>query len=324
MWELVIDQKTIQQAEKRLVRAFSKVTAEHIPCFAGYQGGNEPIEAWWSDNLGLWFAHKSYTYESGRIHWNVFGTVGKPRRGRSQSITCETNLGFSGDVRRLAGAVAQDEHGRLHLMHRGRIGGGRKGIGRTLFREHFRGEFVDIADGDSTSAIALVGDLDSPRLPAQVAHFVREVERIKALAGTPAVRATKKKFSKEAESRSGYQVTTRMINPSADHGLVVNALAKRLTRKQLTVSNDRARDLFLINKSGRIDTLFEIKTSSLLGDVYQAIGQLFYNSTASQRRPKLILVSPRLPKSMKQTLADLGITQVRYKISGSEVDFTGL
>src|SRR5687768_683081 len=139
MWELVTDRKTIQQAEKQLVQGFSKFTSERIRCVAGFQGGNSPITAWWSDNLDMWFAHKVEQYESGLVYWNVFGTSGKPRAGQSQTITCETNLAFSGDVRRFGGAVARDERGRLHLMHRGKIGGGRKGIGGNLFLEHFRG-----------------------------------------------------------------------------------------------------------------------------------------------------------------------------------------
>jgi hypothetical protein len=193
-------------------------------------------------------------------------------------------------------------------MHRGRIGGGRKGVGRTLFFNHYLGgEFVDVKDGESVSTLALIGDLDSPRLAYQIANFVHEVQRVKSLAGKPAPpRRRQPTFSGEPGSRKGYRLSGRMIQPSADHALIVAALAKFLTARKQAVYNDRNRDLFT-SRTGILKCLFEVKTSSSLGDVYQAIGQLLFNSANTRRTPDLVLVCPRLPNPISRVLAQLGI-----------------
>src|SRR5262249_9919224 len=163
------------------------------------------------------------TYPSGRVHWNAFGATVKPNRGENMTITCEINLGFTGNVRAFAGAVARDARGHLYLMHRGRIGGGREGIGQSLFLENFRGESVRVSDGESSSTLALLGDLDSRRLTFQVAHFVHEVQRIKELSETvKGSTGHQFKFSREPEFRARYKPSEDTIEPSADHGLVVN------------------------------------------------------------------------------------------------------
>ena len=325
MWEFVTDARVIHRAQQQLARAFGGAADDRVRCFAGYQGGNHPVTALWSNKLQIWFGSRQERYKVGRIYWNAFGANGKPHPGENKTITCEINLGYTGRTERLAGAIAADERGRLHLMHTGRIGGGRRGIGRTLFQRHFRGEFVEVAQGVRISQLALAGDFNSPRLAYQVAHFVREVQRIKQLAGQA---KTKKqptlKFSSEPESRKGYRPSNRTIHPSADHGLVVNALEKVLTARGLRVHNDRNRDLFVTSANGAVQSLFEVKTSTSVGDIYQAIGQLFYNSATNHRKPELVLVSPRLSKMVVRLLMKLAIYHVSYTLSGSDARFVGL
>ena len=93
-------------------------------------------------------------------------------------ITCEINFPLSGINRRVAGAVAEDAAGDLHILHRGRIGGGRAGTGAELFWAHFAGDRVVATDGDRDTTFAVIGPVGSPKLVRGLRFFVKEVDRI--------------------------------------------------------------------------------------------------------------------------------------------------
>lgn len=103
-------------------------------------------------------------------YWNAFGLTG------SRSIVCEINFPFDGTNRRVAGVLATDSTGEICVLHRGRIGGGRQGIGKALFKRHFTGRWISI-EGDE---MALVGSLKDRSFVKQVAGFVVEISNLKA------------------------------------------------------------------------------------------------------------------------------------------------
>ena len=149
-------------------------------------------------------------------------------------ICCEINFPLSGIDRRISGAVAEDESGGLFLAHRGQIGGGRKGIGAELFRNHFDGEWSIVVDGDRETKLVVVGSIESPRLLRQIQFFIREVERIKLLAhpqdnqdspengGGESIEI--EDIGEEFEGTKTYTVT-RKIDAACDHGIIVSARA---------------------------------------------------------------------------------------------------
>jgi hypothetical protein len=288
------------------------------------------ITANWSEPLDIWFAAQTPSrVDTTPRYWNAFGTT-KPEPDRNKTIACEINFPIGGVNRRVGGAFAEDEHGRWHIVHRGKIGGGREGIGSGLFFRNYRGEKVTVHDGEE-STVALVGDLDSSRLAAQVALFVKEVKRVKGLASEEEARSIERRsshsdsgFSEEPESRRRYKAAG-WRQPTADHGLVVNALAQELERLGHEVRNDTNRDLFVIGGRRRVSALFEIKSTDDLSSVYQAIGQLFYHSAGSPKKPLLVLVSPGLPAPMIHRLRSLGLRHLPYKFEGRPgVRFVGL
>ncbi|HVY45488.1 MAG TPA: hypothetical protein VHB21_06390 [Minicystis sp.] len=69
-------------------------------------------------------------------------------------------------------------------MHRGRIGGGQKGVGAELFWSRFRGgAAMREPDREEPSRVVVVGKVGAPDFVRDVAGFVHEVGRIKAAAG---------------------------------------------------------------------------------------------------------------------------------------------
>ena len=84
----------------------------------------------------------------------------------------------------VAGLFAvDDETGHTVLLHRGRIGGGREGIGKTSFMEWYSGtqvEFFDPSHDDGEESAVLVADLESSEFLIQLEAFVDAVHRFKA------------------------------------------------------------------------------------------------------------------------------------------------
>jgi hypothetical protein len=321
MWTLLGDSRAIRECQRRFSRSLSKATTQ-VRCFAGFQGGHMPITANWSDRRGVWFATQLIRgYGTAPRYWNALGTT-EPEPGRSKTITCEINFPIKGIDRRVGGGFAVDDRGDWHVVHRGNIGGGRQGIGRSLFFHHFRGEKVSVHDGDEAS-VALIGDLDSPRLASQIALFAKEVERIKALVNqvkAPSSRNGRSAqievgFTEEPTSRRGYRAGG-WRQPSADHGLVVNALAKELERLGFgrKVGSDMNRDLFIVSGKHRMRALFEVKSAENLLHIYEAIGQLLYHSADEARRPLLVLVSPALSRHRARRLHSLRAPPRRLQV----------
>ena len=67
----------------------------------------------------------------------------------SQTIVVEINIATDSNTARIGGFFAEDsETGDIFLMHSGKIGGGRLGIGKTPFLVWSKAKLVDVADED--------------------------------------------------------------------------------------------------------------------------------------------------------------------------------
>jgi len=126
-----------------------------------HAAGGGPGKVYWAEALGIWLACD--VIEKSR-YWNALGTR-NPKQNKMVPICCEINFSLSGIERRIGGAVAEDERGRLFLVHAGRIGGGREGIGAELFWKHFDGRPSIVVDGDRETEVVAVGSFESPAVP---------------------------------------------------------------------------------------------------------------------------------------------------------------
>lgn len=109
----------------RLKRELERDTKKHQR-HVGWQGGNRYLAVRWSPKHHFW-SHLNATVDSGR-YWCCFGTELGPE-SRSRSITVELNPRKGGIQRRTAGLFLRDK-GQVLVGHSGKIGGGRKGIGK--------------------------------------------------------------------------------------------------------------------------------------------------------------------------------------------------
>lgn len=319
---VMVEENEIGKAQALFIDRMTDTASKHEIIMVGYKGESDQHEAFWSKELGIWWVSE----KSENRYWNAFGT-GQPRwhTKYSHSIVCEINPPFSGINRMISGAFAKDAEGKVYLLHRGRIGGGREGIGKTSFQDNYRGEWQEVVDGDLISDLALIASLDSPRFAQQVAFFVHEVERIKAkLTGSVKVTTPiqKAQFKEEFHGVKKLGATSKEIEARCDHGLVVNTLAKCLETLGITVGNTQNIDLYALDKQGDLKAMFEIKTSATGTDCYGAIGQLFFHSTRQNKKPRLFAVFPNdIDKESEEIMSELGIQCVTYRWMNSHPDF---
>ena len=323
MFKILDDEFNIGKTCQRFVTEFQQSGGEKINVRVGYHGGHVECKISWYGELGIWM--HSEIIPGDRL-WNAFG-IGRPVGGENVSIICEINFPLKGIDRQVAGAFVTDNVGSVLVVHRGKIGGGRKGIGKTLFQDNYRGQWISVEDGDVGTDVALVGALNSPRFTRQVSQFVHEVGRIKSLvlADRPPAHIAHQAqgFRDEFAGRKRYTIG-KQVEAQCDHGLIVGGLACILSSRGLKVGNDR-RDLYIVGSTGNITTIFEIKTDTSTTSLYTALGQLMLYSVDLPVRPRLVLVVPqRVEEILEARLNKLGIELLTYEWSGDKAVFAGL
>lgn len=177
--ELVSDARAIRSAVGVLKEQLTATATSKTRQTVGFHGGSVTETVHWSSPLGVWSLFKKLENR----YWNCFG-VQRPDAGKSLQITVEVNPPLEGLDRKMGGAVAREaSSGRHYLVHRGRIGGGQKGIGAELFWSRFRGGVQLREPGrEDASRVVIVGEIGASSLPRDVASFVHEVGRIKRAA----------------------------------------------------------------------------------------------------------------------------------------------
>lgn len=310
MITVITNKQEIKSLHKLFHRGLDKFMTEYINCLVGHPGENFEDTVRYSTELGIWIS----MIEHSNKFWNGFG-VGRPIEGKNNSLNGEINFPYEGINRRIAGAFAKEDDGNILVLHRGKIGGGKPGIGKHYFKENYRGDFVSAIDGDRETEFCLVGELNSVNFPNQVSIFINEIYRVKSLEKADAASSFPELSNfKYTEEHSGRTVTERNdpIVRERTHGIVVNALAEQLEGIGLKVGNDRNRDLFIHNGK-KIKVLFEVKTSSSTQCLYSAIGQLLLYSVPINNPVKLVAVLPeKLSKPVVRRFAELGIELLYY------------
>lgn len=310
MIQVIQDKSIIRKLHQRFNKQLNPYLTQTISCWVGYPSGSYQDDVRYSKRLDFWLSH----FEHKNRFWNGFG-LGKPISGGMNSLNGEINFPYQGINRRVSGVFAKDDENNFLVLHRGRIGGGKPGVGKSVFVDNFRGDFVTAIDGDRESKFCLVGELGSNLLPKQVANFINEIYRIKSLIKSgdtnKFAELSSFNFTEEQSGQSSYdRDTTTIINRT--HGIVVNELANQLESRRFKVGNDKNRDLFIYDKK-QITNLFEIKTNTATQSIYSAVGQLIIYSIPIKNEVSLFIVLPdKLTKTVEKRLHSLGILPLYY------------
>ena len=144
----------------------------------GHAGGTGLFSVYWRPEEKFWSLFDPDVAET--RYWCCFG-IWNPADKSILDITCEINCPYHGINRRTAGAFVRDVDGRLYVTHSGRVGGGRKGIGKFAFLEWYgedKMEDISWPDGKVTKAI-IIGQLNEQHRCRQIGQFLRQIDYFK-------------------------------------------------------------------------------------------------------------------------------------------------
>jgi hypothetical protein len=291
MLKVISEQPAIKKYAGQFNKKFKSFIDEAIKVKLGHQGAGFPAKVLWLKELGIW--KFSQTIKEVR-YWNAFG-IGKPGTSSVLSIASEINFPWAQIDRKTGGAFAEDAWGNVFVIHRGKIGGGKKGVGKSLFEHNYRGVWSFMEDGDSISQVAVIGDLKSSRFALQAAQFVKKIEIMKLSAG--ASTQTEIDFSeitfREDLIGSATPLPEDEIVSACDHDLVVSELAILLQRQKIKIGNDTESELFTVDPSeNRISHIFEVLTDTKENSLFAAVGKLLLQTSDAALRPNPVLVMP--------------------------------
>jgi hypothetical protein len=318
MLKVVSDKAAIKRYAALFNKQFKPYVDEAIKIRLGHQGASFPAKVSWSKKLGVWKFSK--TVKDVR-YWNAFG-VEKPG-GHVLSIAAEINFPWQAIDRKIGGAFAEDHWGNVFVIHRGKIGGGKKGIGKSLFEQNYRGVWAWMEDGDAVSEVAVIGHLQSDRFALQAAQFVKKIERLKLFAAESA--QVKIDFAevcfREDLVGSETPLPEEEIVFVCDHDLVVNALAIQLQRQRMKIGNDAKNELFaVVSSEKRISHLFEIVTDPKERNVMTAVGKLLLQPSGAE--PVLVLPEDKVSHYGPE-LQRVNISTIGFRWEAEKVVFSG-
>lgn len=296
----------------------------------GFPSGNVD-EVIYSNGAGeLWAAFGKVGDVAIPRRWNVFGVFDPSRN--SQLITVEINIATGSNSAQVAGFFAKDPStGQVYLMHGGRVGGGKPGVGRSAFLAWSKATLEDVyaSDGTTRSGI-IIGNVATNDLAGRIWHFVQLVRNFKDAVASGELDSDEMRdaivqwgeFNSESSGRRQGRRES-VLDYTSYHGEVVKALyEERLTNRRdgERVGNNRLIDLFVI-KNSVMTEIFEVKTSLDRQSIYTAIGQLFCHSVDGATSISRTLVVPegQLPAGLEKCLASHSISIRRFSITSAKV-----
>lgn len=172
MMQIIDDAASLAAAQQTFRDTLTAAMPQTIACTVAGVGGGFACDVHYAPALELWYAQQNQEKKS----WNGFG-IGAPVAGKKVSLAAEINFPAEGINRALSGAFAREENGRVLVLHRGKIRGG-----KALFFRHYTGATVVADDGGKTDDFALIAALDDHDFADKLAAFVRQILAIKAAA----------------------------------------------------------------------------------------------------------------------------------------------
>ena len=324
MLNVVEDEKLIARYARLFTKSFRPFADEKIRVKLGHQGANFDARVTWSKKLNLWFYAQTI---QGVRYWNAFGR-GKPAASGKLTITAEINFPWKNINRKTGAAFARDRQNRIYVIHRGTIGGGKKGVGKTLFEENYRGVWAWMEDGGSLSQVAVVGCLGSSRFALQAAGFVEKIEKLKLEASRSSQTSLDFPDVSFAGERVGSPPFPALCEEfhDVDHDMIVGHLASLLARRRGKIGNDEDTELFMMQPgSDSLFALFAVCADRREKSVLAAAAKLLLQKSVRDGHPRAILVLPEDEAARyAEPLRRIAIEVFSYRLEGEKILFPDL
>jgi hypothetical protein len=290
----------------------------------GYPGGRVADAAVFTDGR-YWYWSGSldadHTQSPRRLNW-----FGEFNEETGLGITVEINIPNAGRNDRVAGFFARDSRsGVVYLFHSGRVGGGRKGVGKQAFLAWSDQRLQHVVDamGGCREGI-LVMPIEGADACRSALRYVRSIVEFKQAVRdgeieTTAFAAKLKRWGEYYSEAWGQRIGKRSaaLDYVSRHGEVVEALMRWRKSHGIPRGHRLAKDVLIdlgVYDGRRLTEVFEVKTTADRSDLYAAIGQLLvHGEMAGCRRTLVLPESCDVPIDIRVALTRLGIGVLRYR-----------
>jgi hypothetical protein len=241
--------------------------------------------------------------------------------------------------RRVSGVLLENRDGDYFIGHRGRLGGGAKGVGKEAFTAWYSDvKWHEVNDGGTQSDVRLLGSLDNPAsLVRGLASFSHAAAAFKEFAAAQAVQnkatggpglagkrlgSKPRKLKFKPEATGPFEIESKgPVTRNRTHGHVVKALKRWVDENLGAVQSGNPGNTDLIAKFGKGYYLYEVKTEADSQSVYMGIGQLFGYGLFWKPAKKILVLPYGRAGRIRKDLASLGIEVVGFKYIGKTITF---
>lgn len=257
-----------------------------------------------------------------RLNW--FGLF---RDDTTLHITVEINTTYEGRNDRLAGFFARDnETGLVYLLHSGRVGGGKKGVGKTAFLAWSNQRLIEAVDsfGDIREGV-LVMPIEGKAACRSAIRYIDIIANFKQAVregelDTPELQRRQRELGDfYAESRGRRKGRrSEKFDYLSRHGDIVDALYSWRSSTALPKGGRLVKDIKIdlgVATGRKLIEVFEVKTSTARSDIYAAIGQLLVHGVEDKCRRVMVLPHKEpIAPDLKDALQRLGIELLWFKL----------
>jgi hypothetical protein len=325
MFSLLESKEEIAKAQRKLEvtirRDFNSTVVKNI----GYPGGTT-FNANVNTDRHHWFWSKDHDAarkpNPRRLNW--FGLF---RESADLEISVEINTPYDGRNGQVAGFFARDtDTGGIYLLHSGRVGGAKKGVGKGTFlawRDKPLTEVVDSSGGIRNGVLVMPIECNAATRSAilyidTVARFKQAVREGEI--DTPEFQHKEKMFRDFYSEPRGRRTGRRSgeIDYVSRHGDVLDALEAWRNSLPLEKGARLVKNFLLdlgVALGRELVEVYEIKTNTSRSHVYSAIGQLMVHGTAQKCRRVIVLPHKEpIAADLRDALRRLDIELKKFKL----------
>ncbi len=177
--EELLGSQAITAAQEKLDDQLKNSLSSLGPHMLGYRGGGKRLDFFNAGKHQLFYASTFIDRDDTTPRfWNAFGFY-DGNANATQRIVAEINIPVPAS-NGIAGFFARDlKSGSVHLMHDGRVGGGKIGVSREAFLAHSRLFTTEVKSIGRERMAIVVAELGQADLIERLTSFVRAVESFK-------------------------------------------------------------------------------------------------------------------------------------------------
>lgn len=247
MHTVIKSKRQIQSTQREFLdRLFASLPRVDGQFTIGHQGSNFNLDDLRSNGI-VWFGHFKDDNAKVPRFWNGFGLSIELTISGSNSIITEANVSLDGNhpkAKSVAAFFAKDERGKKVLIHTGKVGGGKKGVGKTAFLDWYDGKLCEFTYNAGSLDIEngiVIADLGQENIAQTISNFVQSVALFKSeVAASDESNLTDDELKKKAKAAQKKPKSSTTVSITFSRSQHVASYSKKRANGRCDLCRDAA------------------------------------------------------------------------------------